>query len=393
MRKLVTIAVVLGILGLSGLATAQESTDGVIDGQVINGTAGGGNVSGLDVTLLLFIDDTMGETKTAVTDDQGRFRFSDLAIGPSYGYLVLAHYMGVDYYGAVIFGADETSTFVEVPVCETTDSDETIRIVQAHTIIVIEDESLYVSEYFLFSNDGDRTYVGSEENAAGGRKGTLVFTLPQGATDFEAPQEMIQDCIFLGNSTFADTLPFPPGDMELIYSYRLPMSGSDVFTIPLKVNYPTDSFSLMMQGEAVEVTSDRLTLTEPVEDETGEWFIHLKGENLTSGSTLDIHVSRLSGGIDAANIVLWVVVAVLALCIVLSIYKRKRAVSVLPMVLSFEGDIELQKQRLMQEIAQLDDEFEQGAIDENIFRQRRLEKKSLLLEMIRRGKEKGKSSG
>jgi hypothetical protein len=68
-------------------------------------------------------------------------------------------------------------------------------------------------------------------------------------------------------------------------------------------------------------------------------------------------------------------------------------VTLLLMVLGFEGDIELQKQRLLQEIAQLDDEFEQGAIDENIFRQRRLEKKSLLLEMIRRGKEKGKSSG
>jgi len=55
MRKLVIIAVVLGILGLSGLATAQESTDGVIDGQVTNGTADGGNVSGLDVTLILMV--------------------------------------------------------------------------------------------------------------------------------------------------------------------------------------------------------------------------------------------------------------------------------------------------------------------------------------------------
>lgn len=392
MSRFVTIAVVVLILGLAGLAHAQESTDGVIDGHVVNGTAGGGNVSGLNVTLITFIDGTMGETKTTVTDDQGRFQFTGLATDPGYGYLLSAHYKGVDYYSAVVFGEDETSASVEVPVYETTASDEAIRVVVAHAIVVVEEESLSVTEILQFSNDGDRTYVGSEEIAADGRKAILVFTLPHGATDFEAAPELMQDLVFLGNSTFVDTLPFPPGDRELVYSYRLAMPSSNDASILLAINYPTDEFSVMVQGKDVEVNSDQLTLAEPIGTDTGEWFIHLKAENIPRGVTLNIHLSRLSGGVDSASLVLWIIVAVLILGIIVYVFKRKRAVSVPSAVLSVEGDIEPQRQRLLREIAQLDDEFEQGSINEDIYRQRRSEKKAQLLELMRWEKE-GKSNG
>ena len=392
MSRFVTIAVVVLILGLTGLAHAQESTDGVIDGHVVNGTAGGGNVSGLDVTLITFIDGTMGEPKTTVTDDQGRFQFTGLATDPGYGYLLSAHYTGVDYYNLVVFGEDETSVSVEVPVWETTASDEAIRVVAAHVIVVVEEESLSVTEILQFSNNGDRTYVGSEETGADGRKATLVFTLPQGATDFEAAPELMQDLVFLGNSTFADTLPFPPGDRELVYSYRLAMPSSNDASILLAINYPTDGFSVMVQGKDVEVNSDQLTLAEPIGTDTGEWFIHLKAENIPRGVTLNIHLSRLSGGVDSASLVLWIIIAVLILGIIVYVFKRKRAVSVPPAVLSVEGDIEPQRQRLLREIAQLDDEFEQGSINEDIYRQRRSEKKAQLLELMRWEKA-GKSNG
>jgi len=392
MNKFVTIAIVMLILGLTGLAHAQESTDGVIDGHVVNRTAGGGNVSGLDVTLITFIDETIGGMKTTITDDQGRFQFTDLATDPSYVYLLSAHYIGVDYYRLVAFGANETSASAEVTVYETTASDEAIRVVAAHAIMVVEEESLSVTEILQFSNDGNRTYVGSEETAADGRKAILVFTLPQGATDFDAASELMQDLVFLGNSTFTDTLPFPPGDREVVYAYRLAMPSSNDASILLAINYPTDSFNLLVQGEDVEVSSDQLTLAEPIGTDTGEWFIHLKAENIPRGATLNIQLSRSSGGVDAASLALWIIVAVLILGIVVYVFKRKRRVSVPSAVLSVEGDIEPQRQRLLREIAQLDDEFEQGSINEDIYRQRRSEKKAQLLELMRWEKE-GKSNG
>jgi len=387
MRKLVAICSVLFLLGLSGMAIAQGTLDGEINGTVINGTAGGGNVSGIDVLLITYVDDALGDIKITVTDDQGGFTFSSLETGPGYEYLVSAHYLGVDYYSLVIFGENETITFVEVPVCETTTSDETIRVAQSHAVIYMEDSSLWVSEYFMFSNDGDRTYVGSEENATDEGTGTLVFTLPQGAVDFEAPQDLIQDCIFLGNSTFADTLPFPPGYREWSYSYRLPFSGSGDATILLKVNYPTDSFNVMVMGDDVEVASNRLTLAGPVEADTGEQFIHLQGEELPRGTDLDIRLSRISGGVDATTVILWLVVVLLIIVIAVLGVKGIKAT---PHV---ERESETHKQRLLREIAQLDDEFEQGAIDENTYRRMRSEKKAQLLEMMRSEKGKGEPSG
>ena len=46
MRRLIAISLALLVFGLPVTALAQESGDGVITGQIINGTEGGGGVSG-----------------------------------------------------------------------------------------------------------------------------------------------------------------------------------------------------------------------------------------------------------------------------------------------------------------------------------------------------------
>ncbi|GAF99895.1 unnamed protein product, partial [marine sediment metagenome] len=265
--------------------------------------------------------------------------FAGLPTDPSYSYLVSARYLGIDYYssGPVVFGPDEMRKSVEVPVCEKTASDEAIRVMLARAVIYIEEESLSITEAFHFANDGDRTYVGSAEASADGRRGTLVFTLPEGATDFEAPPALMQGYVFLDDNRFADTLPFPPGESQLVYSYKLAMPGSKDFALHLQTNYPTDIFNVMMEDEDIEVASDQLRLEGPVEADTGQQFLHLKGENLPPGVTVDIFLSGLSGGGSSASSIVWIIVAVLILGIIVYLLKMKRARSVTSTPLSGGG--------------------------------------------------------
>ena len=144
MRQFITILAVLFTFGLATAALAQGSTEGVINGQVINDTKGGSSVAGIDVSLITYINDVIAGMRTTKTDREGKFQFGRVAT--EHKYLVSAKYMEVDYYCSAAFDPGETKTYVEVMVCDATTSDEAIRVRLAHAIITVEEGSLLRAE-------------------------------------------------------------------------------------------------------------------------------------------------------------------------------------------------------------------------------------------------------
>ena len=300
MQKLTRISVfVLVILlatGPPGNLAAQGSEQGVIEGQVVNETEGGGSVAGLDVALIALVEGEIRESQTSQTDEEGRFRFTDILVAESY--LVRVCYMQIDYYYPIDFSTDETEKSIEVPVCDTTTSDQAIRVHLLHVVLRAEDGYFSVTEVMWLLNEGDKTYVGSEETSFGEIQGTLVFALPEGATDFGVPEESVGDYFLVDNTTVTNTLVFPPGEKEIVFSYILDSPDSGELAIELFADYPTDVLHVMVQGKDVEVASTRLTPAEPIATETGEQFIHFTGDSLARGDTVDIRLSSVPGGDD-----------------------------------------------------------------------------------------------
>ena len=304
----------LFVHALPTLAVAQDAADGVIQGQVVNGTEGGGSVAGVRITLYNSIDDALEGEQTTTADGQGGFEFA--GVPTEHEYMISANYMDVDYYYSVGFESGNTSAVVEVPVCDATASDDAIRVMLAHTIIRVEEDSLEVTEVVLLTNDGEKSYVGTN--------GVLVFTLPQGATDFGSTGELMQDFEFLDSSRVTYAVPFPPGERQLVYSYRLPRTAPGESIIPLEIAYPTDSLEVMVGGDDIEVSSTQLAPAEPIETEDGERYIHLWGENLARGTVLNLSVRSVAGGFGAGYVVLWVVVAAVVAAIALGVTRQTR---------------------------------------------------------------------
>jgi len=314
MCRLTAILLILLLFGLPASALAQESVGGVINGQVINGTENGGSVAEIEVTLIAYADDTVSVARTTRTDGEGKFQFDSVSMEPTY--LVTTKYTGVDYYCMVVFEPGDETAYVELGVCDTTYSDEAIRVGLAHTIINVEEESLKVTEVFWLVNDGDRTYVGTD--------GVLVFTLAEGAYDFEAPQELIADYEFMDDNTITYLVPFPPGERQLVFSYRLAKPDSAELTIPLEVSYPTDSLELIVGGEDIEVATNQLAPAEPVITETGERFIHFRGEGIPCDTVINLRLSNLSKGGGVLFTILWVIIAIIIVGIIIYLLRKGR---------------------------------------------------------------------
>ncbi len=313
-RLIMIILVILLVWVLPATALAQEPAAGTIEGQVINGTEGGGSVAGVEVTLIMFIDNVMAGTMAGLTDDEGKFQFLNIDIQNEY--VVSAKYMEVDYYYTVSFIPGETTAYVEVGVCDATTSDEAIRIVLAHTIMDISEEDIVVTQVFQLVNDGDKTYAGTDS--------MLAFTLPEGVYSYEAPQYLMQDYQLLDDNRLAYLVPFPPGERQLIFSYSLAMPDSKELTIPFVVDYPTDSMQLLVSGEDIEVATAELTPGGPIYTDTGERYIRFWGEDIPRGTVINILISNLPGGGVVLFIIIGVVIVVIIAGIAVFMFRKKR---------------------------------------------------------------------
>ncbi len=378
MIKRIVVLIMIAILSLSASALAAEPGRGIIEGQVINETEGGSSVADTDVTLKTYLNEAELGPTTTKTDGEGHFVFDGLSTESGYSYQVILTFQEAEYYSEwLTFNEGETSKSVEVIVYDATTSDEAIKVIMSHTVIYIEEGSLWVEEYSLFVNEADRTYIGSKEIAEGTRE-TLRFSLPTEATELQPGSGLMECCIYSREDGFVDTMPVLPGSKEVIYAYQVNYS-SGAYTFSRRVNYSTANYNLLVQGEGTKVANDQLTTEEPLDIE-GTLFQHVSGSELVPGGTLEISISGLPQTNNQGT-ALWVMLALVVLGggFGFSYRLRKRRLQ----SVKSEDSLDQKRQNILVELAQLDDDFENGKIPEDAYRRLRVAKKAQLVKLMR----------
>jgi hypothetical protein len=413
-----------GLGGRGPLHAILQSTlapDGVIEGQVVNGTAGAPaeSVAGLEITLHLFINDASQETATTVADAEGRFRFGGLVRGTERTYVVSARYQGVETFSEPLsFAEGGARLTTQVVVYETTEDDGTIWVERAHLIVDFVAGTMRVGELLILRHDGDRVYVGSEG------RGTLRFSLPPGATGLRFKDPRMEASVIRAEGGFLDTLPVLPGMRQVFFSYDIPYSLFPTpYDLPLEardyrfvktIEYPTASLDLLVPDVGVQVAADRLVARGPREMGDGAWYLHFSAQNLARGEELAIHfsipsamlgtslpqrVEAVSEEVGAAGVQeimrgVGLGLAVLSVVFVLgyprvrhctwtaSTVQVRRAAPLPPPCWGGMGEQE--KGELLLALARLDDAFEEGEIVEEEYHQRRGEAKAQLIGVMRR---------
>jgi hypothetical protein len=256
-------AVVLGLalLLLGALAlTVEAQGNGVLDGQVVNGTVGGPEVgAGITVTLHIFRGDVELDSLQTTASAEGGFRFEGLDTDAELEYWPEAFYLGVPYSIAepYRFGDGERALQATVTVYETTDDDSAITLGSVHIIAESFGQMLRVSEVHLFSNTGDRTFAGRATEA--GPSTTLQIPLPSGVVGFAFQQDVPATRFVEVENGLLDTEPVSPGSEAALvfFSYHLEVDGE---TIPLerRFAYPVDSLNVLVAQPGLALRSDQL---------------------------------------------------------------------------------------------------------------------------------------
>lgn len=263
--------------------SALQPGEGVLNGQVVQGTTRGGAVASLPVTLTAYVNFAPAQTFTTTTDEAGAFQFTGLATDEGVAYIANAAYAGILYNSDIYQLSQLTPTLaITVPVYETTDDSSGIHINRANWLVDFTPGAIRVGIILVFSNQLDRTFVGSMVEGVNS-PATVALYAPPGASEIEFEDGVLGGRYQQVGERIYDIAPIAPGaeSRQIVYSYLFPYTGT---ATELEHNfiYPAGSLNLLVSelpGLEVEAASLNFVGVETIQEVN---FRHWASENLSN---------------------------------------------------------------------------------------------------------------
>ncbi len=197
------------------------SQSGTIQGRVRNVTTGEPE-AGQDIALVSYTGDRPQDRYFAKSDPAGNFSFSSLKWDRSYE--VTLFHKAVQYVsGKIVFLPGEDRITLDLPVYDTTSSDENISLRSLNLIIYPDDagENVNVTSLYVFENSGETAFTG-EQTDSGAE--TLVFSIPEEAVNLTFSGGVSTDAVQRKEKKLYSRLPFLPGMKRIALGYSLSLS-------------------------------------------------------------------------------------------------------------------------------------------------------------------------
>ncbi len=349
----------------------------LVGGQVVNGTTGEVPTEGIARLRAFTQDLEIALDMTETLDEDGRYQFDVTDVPQNLFYRVSLSYDDVEFgsdFGQLSF--DEPELELPVTVYEKSSDPAAVDIEQLHIVLAFGEDTVQISELYVASYNSPTVFVGESGKA---EQGTFEMLLPDDADNvsfqrgFGSLDTFVEaNEIVATDDGWADTLPLRPGPagLTMLASYELPYDEQASISHLLK--YDTAGINLVIQGDGVSL-ADSEGWTDRGQQTLESGTVSTYGQiNIPAGNTLTINLEGLprranvaSGLVvdNSAEILIGGVAAVLV--IVGSVFAVRRW--------RLEPEELLSRDDLLQEVADLDDEFEAGEIAEDEYRQERQE--------------------
>ncbi len=410
--QLALLALVAALV-LTPVAQAQDSGTGIVEGQVVNGTAGA-EQPGAGITVNLYVlradlveedirivdlyefrGELAEESISTVTDADGHFQFEGLDTSPDSTYWVEAVYQDVPYASAGLLQYDEGQTDLEatVTVYETTEDDSGVQLGLVHIFADSLGPVLRIYEVHLFGSSDDRTYIGEQDDQ--GRRLTVFVPVAGDRDTFALGEATDADRFLAVEGGLVDSEPVRPGiqTSRVQFSYHLTVTGKPI-TLERYFAYPVGYMTVLVAQPGLLLSSPQLQSmgTQATEDTQYEILqgqvpdpeqplvLELTAVEVAEGSMgAEASASQTASGAPAGSAqkaLLWIGVATAILVVFALAFLAARVLgqSAGRRTVSDPGQaFDPKARRLIAALADLEDGYEAGEVDEADYVRQRME--------------------
>lgn len=377
--------------GFGGSPTVNaQSFQSEIKGVVVNGTEGG--VVPADFTVKLFsVDEEANqiiEQVTTTVGADGTFSFGNLISGPGVTFRVVAD--AGDYTPSVDLSGVEDWTNVRLTIYDQTTSLEDITVssyVMMIPTIDARSRQAGILTVINVNNNGDRVWIPDLGDPTLTGFDLLRFNLPDGYSDLSVESELPSGNILETDTGFAMTNPIAPGGAAILISYIIEYEG-DGFDFTLKLPYGADQIRVLLPDGGGSIAAEGFGSVESVVV-ANDVYNSVEGVDYAAGGEIVISFAGMPQptplqtltdffqGRTYVFVIIWVVGIALLGILGYAMYSSRKNAG-----LSSQDDDEMASRAdIVVEIAALDEEFEEGKIEENAYNDRRDELKRLALEL------------
>lgn len=379
----------------SGEAIAQaptptaepEAVVGQISGTVTNGTEGGDVLDDTPISLYVFNNffTQVDQIETTLTD--GAYAFEDITLEPQFTYVAVAEHQQRRFISNPVRVVDTSDPTLELPIeiFDVTTDPDVIEIVNFAAQVSVQEDRLQVIQVISYENTSDMLFSSDEQISEEGSVFTSVqVTLPPGAIIAGFPDSPERYVVSEDGTIIQDTQPLLPGQAHnLQVVYFLPFNDDAI--IEHVLDYPLNGMGrLLVSPIETRIRSEQLLDAGEAVINSAAYQEYTNGLVLPAGDVIRYEVIR-AGGLNSSSfqqmlpLVLFVISGAAAgAAIALYVLGRNKP----------ERQINRQIDRIMSQIAQLDNDHEAGNLNHDVWHQQRNELKAKLGELLKKRDEK-----
>lgn len=366
-------------------ATAAAQGTGVINGNITNGTAGGKVPPNLELVLHILDQNSNETTQNTTADASNNFSFKNVPIQADRVYVVTTKYLD-RVFGSDFVNGDLTKTTLDMPVkiYELTSAPDVIKLTSLTTQVNASGDQLQIAQVIHVQNTSDKMFTGNQKIDQD-RYPSITFALPKGASIMGFANDESRYSIAQDGTTITDTAPVVPGDdhvMHVIYT----MPYKDGMTVEQSIPYAVDGMvQLLLQPETMTAKTDQLASlgVQTQTQRNTNYQAYANGVKLTPGSVLkyELHgsaaattnASASGGNVISRELIVGLLVGVgIGIVLVGVVFMvRDRMVGRKPAANEYDPATQQRIDALIDQLAQLDDEFSSGKVDKKSYEKRR----------------------
>ena len=263
-----------------------QSGPAAIEGQVVNGTPGGGSVVG-SMVVLHRESPSVHEHLETVVDRQGRFAFRNVEVDGEATYGVSVTYEGG------LFGVDLDPTVgepVTLTVYDAVQGDDVLSVSSASLLFAqadVSSQSVVALEIVKVVNSSDRAYIPGPQPMD-----VLRFGLPPGSQGLNVQTPLAGADFIQVDRGFALVATVPPGEHEVLFRYSFPYTSKEV-AITKSFRYGAGNLRVLAPEGLLDISSPELDGPETV-DIGGRPYRLLQASGLDRGARVSLELTELA---------------------------------------------------------------------------------------------------
>ena len=260
---------------------------GTIQGVVVNGTQGGKPIGDVDVLLRADQDGEFVPVAKTKTDLYGKFAFQHVPLEPTTVYLPGADRDGVHYPGQrVRLDPRNPIGHVTLVVFDAVKAPSPLLATRHDIDVNVEQHVMEITETLLVTNRSRATYVGQPVGDM--PPVTLRLSIPENFDRVTFGSEFHGRRFLIVDHRVVTDIPWPPGDGELKFTYRVPLEGSaGLFRRPLDL--PTSNVRIRVRAKDAQQVLCNLSASTDVGDRV---VFAAVDKQLPAGYTLELQIGN-----------------------------------------------------------------------------------------------------